>query len=117
MVDSTAYGAMRLTDRGREILEGAEFTMRAPRAGKRRKAAPAMPVGSVDGPLLARLKALRRELAAERGVPAYVVFADRTLEEMAVTKPDSLEGLANVRGVGQAKLAAFGKAFLAALRG
>jgi ATP-dependent DNA helicase RecQ len=117
MVDSTAYGAMRLTDRGHEILEGAEFTMRAPRAGKRRKAAPAMPVGSVDGPLLARLKALRRELAAERGVPAYVVFADRTLEEMAVTKPDSLEGLAAVRGVGQAKLAAFGKAFLAALRG
>ncbi len=67
--------------------------------------------------LLGRLKALRRRLAAEREVPAYVIFPDRTLEEMAVEHPRTRSELAAIKGVGTAKLAAFGAEFLAVLRG
>jgi ATP-dependent DNA helicase RecQ len=55
---------------------------------------------------------LRRELAAERGVPAHIVFGDATLREMARQRPSTPAGLLEVRGVGQQKLADFGAQFL-----
>ncbi len=69
-----------------------------------------------DADLLAGLKELRRGLAARRRVPAYVVFNDATLHEMAALRPRSLEALLEVNGVGQAKLARYGEAFLDAIR-
>lgn len=113
--DPTAFGALRLTERARKILAGEEtVAVRAPRKPKRTRRGAALPagIGSPDPDLLARLKALRRRLAAERSVPAYVVFSDRSLEEMAARHPKSLEALAEVHGVGRAKLTAFGEVFL-----
>ena len=55
------------------------------------------------------LRALRRELAAERGVPAYVVFDDATLRDMARIRPGSPGTLLNIRGVGEKKLADIGQ--------
>jgi ATP-dependent DNA helicase RecQ len=55
---------------------------------------------------------LRREEATERGVPAYIVFGDATLRDMARQRPTSLEQLLEVRGVGQKKLADFGQQFV-----
>ena len=64
-----------------------------------------------------RLRALRRELAEERGVPAYVVFSDATLVEMATVRPRSIGELATISGVGPAKLTRYGEAFLRVLAG
>lgn len=69
----------------------------------------------IESAVFERLKTLRRDLAAERGVPAYVVFSDATLLEMAAYKPRTLGQLAAISGVGPTKLARYGAAFLAAL--
>ncbi|MFX9740576.1 HRDC domain-containing protein, partial [Acinetobacter baumannii] len=68
-----------------------------------------------DSALLARLKALRTELARSHGVPAYVIFPDRSLIDMAARQPRTLDEMALVHGVGQAKLDRYGDVFLAAI--
>jgi ATP-dependent DNA helicase RecQ len=70
-----------------------------------------------DQDVFDRLRALRRELAEERGVPAYVVFSDATLVEMATVRPRSIGELATISGVGPAKLTRYGEAFLRVLAG
>ena len=67
--------------------------------------------------LLSRLVSLRRRLAAEAGVPAYVVFQDKTLKEMEAKRPDSLEALLAIGGVGKVKLEKYGEAFLSCIKG
>ena len=62
-----------------------------------------------------RLRDLRKRLADARDLPAYVVFHDRTLMELASRRPPDLASLAGVTGVGQAKLARYGEAVLALL--
>jgi ATP-dependent DNA helicase RecQ len=71
----------------------------------------------VDGELFERLRAARKLLADERGVPAYVVFSDATLLEMAAEKPSSLGELAQISGVGPTKLSRYGDEFLKTIRG
>jgi ATP-dependent DNA helicase RecQ len=65
-----------------------------------------------DRELFDALRALRRELADETGVPAYIVFGDRVLLEMVDRKPETHSALLQVPGVGQAKLERYGDAFL-----
>jgi len=72
---------------------------------------------SVDLVLIGALRTLRTTLAREEKLPAYCIFADRTLLEMAARKPDSMAALATVRGVGPAKLEKYGELFLGAIRG
>ncbi|HUC97156.1 MAG TPA: DNA helicase RecQ [Candidatus Polarisedimenticolaceae bacterium] len=67
---------------------------------------------NVDNDLFESLRSLRRELAAERGVPAYLLFSDATLREMARAKPQSAAALLSIRGVGERKLADLGQRFL-----
>ena len=67
-------------------------------------------------PLFEALRARRREIAAEAGIPPYVVFHDSTLREMAERRPTSLDDLAGVSGVGAAKLARYGDAFVGLIR-
>jgi ATP-dependent DNA helicase RecQ len=71
----------------------------------------------MDVRLFASLKALRTSIAREENVPAYVVFSDRTLAELAVRKPRTTAGMLQVRGVGQTKLDKYGERFLAAIKG
>ena len=112
-------GALRLTDAARPVLRGeAEVAMRADalkvqRTGPQVKAL----VGEEDQPLLSALKAKRRALAEAAGVPAYVVFTDKTLIEMAETRPQTLDDMAGISGVGAKKLESFGRAFLAVIAG
>ena len=75
----------------------------------------AMNAEGIDASLLAMLKSLRLRLAKERQVPAYVVFSDRTLIDMAERRPHDLDAFAEVNGVGAAKLKEFGEVFLAAI--
>ena len=67
----------------------------------------------VDEELFQRLRTLRRRLADERDVPAYVVFSDATLLEMARARPRSPAELLGISGVGTAKLDRYGEMFLA----
>ncbi len=63
-------------------------------------------------PLFERLRAWRRDVAKEQGVPAYVVFPDATLLQIAATPPSALSGLASINGVGETKLARYGQQIL-----
>ena len=69
-----------------------------------------------DKGLFNRLKELRLDLARERGVPAFVIFHDRTLAAMAARRPKTTDEFAAISGVGQAKLAEFADAFTALIR-
>jgi ATP-dependent DNA helicase RecQ len=68
-----------------------------------------------SGPLFDALRALRKRLADEHGLPPYVVFHDSTLREMAERRPLTLNQFAELPGVGNAKLARYGGSFLAAI--
>lgn len=81
-------------------------------AGRKVQSPPPPPAGPVDPLLLAELKKLRTALAREEGVPAYCVFPDKTLGEIASRKPKSDAELLEVQGVGEAKLAKYGATFL-----
>ncbi|TYO91565.1 DNA helicase RecQ [Oceanicella actignis] len=117
-----ATGGWALTEEARPVLRGERRLMLRKETAPRRGAgdarpAPAALLDEADEPLFARLRGLRRKLAEEQGVPAYVVFPDRTLIEMATRKPRTLDELAACPGVGAAKLARYGPAFLEALTG
>ena len=70
----------------------------------------------VDRGLFERLRAVRLEMARQRGVPPYVIFHDATLREMARLRPDSLDALRSVKGIGARKADDLGETFLAAIR-
>jgi ATP-dependent DNA helicase RecQ len=111
-----------VTEDGRKVLKGeAPFALRedvvAKKARRGSRAGAALhATGDADAELLAALKALRGALAKAQKQPAYVVFPDRSLIEMAAAKPASLDELGRVHGVGAAKLARYGSAFLAVIR-
>ncbi len=117
--DTERYGALRMTDAARPILRGeANITLRKDTIDS---AAPRVVIKSLvaeeDAALLSALKAKRRAFAETAGVPAYVVFADRTLIEMAEKRPKTLDQMMGITGVGAKKLESFGKAFLAVITG
>jgi ATP-dependent DNA helicase RecQ len=117
--DPGRMGALRMTEAARPVLKGeVAVTLRADsmEAAAARPPAPAQ-VDDEDAPLLAALKACRRALAEASGVPAYVIFADRTLIEMAERRPQTLDEMARITGVGARKLETHAPAFLAVIRG
>jgi ATP-dependent DNA helicase RecQ len=71
---------------------------------------------TIDDSLFERLRALRKRLADQNGLPPYVIFHDSTLREMAEHMPLDLDQFAALPGVGQAKLARYGEQFIAAVR-
>jgi ATP-dependent DNA helicase RecQ len=111
-IDHDAYGALRLTADSRPVLKGARaVSLRAWREGKRsarRVKAAAMDLSAEGQALFERLRAWRLEAARRHGVPAYVIFHDATLREIAHARPSSLEGLRGISGVGARKLEAYG---------
>ena len=126
-LDIAGYGALTVTESGRDLLRGegafhyrrdsvaalSAMPSAAPRRTRRRETED--PLSGAGEALFAVLKALRLQLARERGVPAYVVFPDRTLIDMARRQPRTLEEFAAVNGVGAAKLAQFAEPFLTAI--
>ncbi len=117
--DPERHGALRMTDPAVPILKGeAGITLRKDMvlAGDRRPAVKAL-VSDEDAPLLSALKAKRRAFAEAQGVPAYIVFNDRTLIEMAELRPASLDQMARIGGVGAKKLDQYGDAFLEVING
>jgi ATP-dependent DNA helicase RecQ len=108
-----AYGGLSFGPGAKPILKGEEqLTIAVPPARKRRRRA--RHDGPAD-PLFDALREARRKIAAEVGVPPYVIFHDSTLREIAARKPRNLSELAEVQGVGAVKLERYGKAMLEAL--
>jgi ATP-dependent DNA helicase RecQ len=93
-------------------------TKSRPRPSSRDVASPdeAPVLSGADEALLARLRDLRRTISREEQVPAYVVFPDRTLAEMAVKRPTNANSLGQIRGVGPVKLDKYGERFLDVVR-
>ncbi|HEY5997480.1 MAG TPA: HRDC domain-containing protein, partial [Candidatus Deferrimicrobiaceae bacterium] len=87
------------------------------KAGKAARQPAAPREGAADQSLFERLRALRKRLADEQGVPAFVVFGDRSLLDMAARRPATPGQFLEVHGVGRAKLERYGEAFLAAING
>ena len=117
--DPDRHGALRMTDAARPILRGeATIALRRDTVQSARSSLVVkMQVGDEDAPLLSELKAKRRALAEAAGVPAYIVFPDRTLIEMAERRPETLDQMAQITGVGAKKLESFGAAFLEVITG
>ena len=130
-IDAANYSGLKITDAGNAFTRGkGEFRYRAlepkaARAGSARRASvggtgrarPRADLSTRDRELLAALKRKRLEIAQERGVPAYVIFADRTLEDMAERRPASAAAFAEVKGVGATKLREFGETFMDVVAG
>ncbi len=116
--DPERHGALRMTEAARPVLKGEEqVTLRQDTLAAPVRAEAQALVADEDASLLAALKARRRELAEAASVPAYVVFADRTLIEMAEKRPQTLDAMARITGVGARKLEAYGGVFLAVITG
>jgi ATP-dependent DNA helicase RecQ len=123
-IDIAGYGGLRFGEAAAGLLQGdATFRYRPDKLGKDKpakrpkvsaaEAAYDLDTAGVD--LLQELKALRLDLAKERGVPAYVIFSDRTLVDMADKRPRTKDEFADVFGVGAAKLRDFAGIFLVAI--
>ena len=116
--DPERHGGLRMTDAARPVLRG-EVPVTLRKDGMKTVARPFVraQVTEEDAPLLSALKAKRRALAEAASVPAYVIFADRTLIEMAEKRPATLDQMAGITGVGAKKLESYGRAFLQVITG
>ncbi|MEY8882304.1 DNA helicase RecQ [Donghicola sp. XS_ASV15] len=117
--DPERHGALRMTDPAIPILKGEQsITLRRDTISvTSRRPAIKMMVSEEDMPLLSALKAKRRALAEAASVPAYVIFNDKTLIEMAERRPSNLDQMARISGVGAKKLERYGTDFLEVING
>ena len=126
--DGEAYGALKLTDSARGVLKGeadiwlreaaASTRNRAIRSKSRRGELASTPANgaATDPTLHAALKAWRSEIARQRGVPAYVVLHDSTIDGIAAVRPATLAALRGIAGIGDKKLEHYGDELLALVR-
>ncbi len=114
------YPTVRLTPLAWEVMRGQRMVEVArPRAPLRQARAADAQMAQMDGPardLFERLRLVRRELAEEAQVPAFMIFADSSLRAMATRRPVTPPQFASISGVGERKVAAFGDAFLSEIR-
>ena len=119
------YPVVTATQEGIDFLrEGRDFVLKVPKPTKSQKAKEralktqqAFADNAVDPELFDALRQLRARLASEAGVPAYVVFPDKTLADMCRRMPSTIPELLEVSGVGQVKAERYGEAFLSAING
>ena len=133
-IDYAGTQTLKVTPPGRKVLFGeaqAQLTVyREPEesvrpSGKERKerasSAPSQPIriaesGTQDETLLDSLRQLRRRIAQQEGMPAYIIFSDAALQDMVDKKPLGLDEFAAIRGVGEVKLEKYGNVFVALIR-
>jgi len=121
-VDAEAFGGLRLTDSSRAVLTGKQaVVLRKELPGKKARERERGPrtgvsVQAHDLPLFGALRDLRAQLAREQNVPAYVIFHDSTLRNIAEQRPENLGELARVGGIGGTKLERYGPQVLETIR-
>jgi ATP-dependent DNA helicase RecQ len=113
------YGVLKVTDKGRRVLKGIDqpLLLEAPK----KKAAPKPVIekdswAGVDRELFEELRSLRRKLAQKKAVPAYIVFSDATLRDLARKRPQTPEAMLRVSGIGLKKLDQYGEQVLFEIR-
>jgi ATP-dependent DNA helicase RecQ len=117
-VDGDGYGTLIVTEASASVLGGGRPVLlrrepeRAVRSSSRSRRPAAADLGVAAAPLFEKLRAWRAAEAKEQGVPAYVIFHDATLREIATGAPTSVDQLGTVSGVGANKLAKYGEAIL-----
>ncbi len=128
-VDLERYSVLRLTPASREVLRGERRVLlrrltdrpaanRSRRRVDRSRAIPVEPLaGEMDQGLYQALRSWRLEIAREHRVPAYTIFHDATLEEIARRKPRSTDELRSIPGIGAAKLERYGGTLLQLVEG
>ena len=121
-MDIEQFGALKISSSGADILYGRkkffykEFKLTADIKKEKKIKTKIEKPKAEDLTLLSTLKKLRVKLAREKAVPAYIIFSDRTLIEMSNLKPQSLEEMLSVNGVGKHKLELYGQAFLSVIK-
>jgi ATP-dependent DNA helicase RecQ len=114
------YGVLRVTEKGWRVLKGQEEPLLLEPARKKKVLAKPRAFEDswegVDEELFAELRKIRRKLATERGLPAYIVFGDAALRDMARRRPATPAEFLRVNGVGETKLAQYGQTMLDAIR-
>ncbi|MEQ1608524.1 MAG: DNA helicase RecQ [Hyphomonadaceae bacterium] len=116
-VDQEAHGALKLAEEARPVLRGEQkVTLRREqppiRTKKETRSAKAAEMPEEAQPLFQQLRAARARIAKAQGVPPYVVFHDTTLRAMAEARPQALEAMSGITGIGKAKLERYGALFL-----
>ncbi len=121
-LDIAGYGGLSITRAGNDLLRGrGEFRYRKDKLVKATRKTREIvlkkkpELSDEDMPLLDALRALRLDLAQARGVPAYVIFPDRSLVEMAEKRPSTTEEFSEINGIGAVKLKNFAEAFLSVI--
>ncbi len=114
---TNAHGGLEFGPGAKPLLKGeaALSVIVPPKRERRRRGAP-VTANAADNPLFEALRACRRDLAKEAGVPPYVIFHDSTLRDMAAQRPNSRAALSLLSGIGARKLDAYGDAFLQVIR-
>jgi len=120
-VDSDAYGGLRLTDGSRQVLKGQRKVMMRRESAKTRERdrsgqRTGLSVLPQDLALFNALRGLRAELAREQNVPAFVIFHDSTLRNIAEQRPTSIDALGRVDGIGGTKLTRYGERLVEIVR-
>ena len=116
-VNSDGYGTLLVTEASATVLNGSRPVRlrrepeRAAKTARKSKVAADLPAEASG--LFEKLREWRAAEAREQGVPAYIVFGDATLRGIAITRPDSLDELGTITGVGEKKLESYGQALLA----
>lgn len=114
---NTEHGGLMFGPEARSILKGeAEVAIVEPPVRERKKRRSGASPNPVGDPLFDALRAKRMELAKEQGVPPYVIFHDSVLRDMTGFKPRSLSALAELPGIGAAKLEKYGDPFLTVIQ-
>ncbi len=119
LFDPADRDRLGVSEEGMRVLRAqTTFALREDIVGrkKRRGKAEPTPASESSAATLAALKALRLDIARRQDQPAYVIFSDRTLIEMAARRPKTMDELAAIHGVGEAKLKRYGESFLAAIK-
>ena len=107
------FPTIALTGNGLEALKSRRVIMLTKSMVKKKAQVPRAGEIECDETLFDRLRKLRKKLADERGVPAYVILGDNTLRLMAREYPENLDDLRGISGIGEKKMTEFGGVFLA----
>jgi len=112
------YNVLNITKKGWDVLKGNEIPRLLKPSQKPAKVSRAAVESweGVDHNLFEVLRRLRAKIAGEKGLPAYVIFGDAALRDIARRRPSKLDGFLQVKGVGQTKCRQYGEAFLAAIK-
>jgi ATP-dependent DNA helicase RecQ len=112
---TTDDGSLKITPKSTLVLKGQEkleFRQDTSVKAERKQRVAHIELQGIDSDLFVALRSLRADIAREQSVPAYVIFHDSTLRQMAMDKPRTLRAFAKLAGVGQRKLESYGQRFI-----